>query len=140
MSWASRDLRMRAERTRRRSNSKARGQSAAAWFGAQSFHTFLTAPSTGPVLDAMLADNAAADALIARKTDTAPTRVTCAWCPDFDGRQSSHRGASHGMCASCAALFDAAIDADRANGDDQDDSDRDGEACTAACGHCGRCS
>jgi hypothetical protein len=77
--------------------------------------------------------------LIARKTDTQPTRVICAWCPDFHGRDPIHHGASHGMCASCAALFDQAIDADRANGDDRDD-DRQGEACTAACGHCGRCS
>jgi hypothetical protein len=79
------------------------------------------------------------EALLARKTDSAPAVVLCAWCPDFTGVDPIHRGASHGMCPSCAALFDAAIDADRANGDDRDD-DRQGEACTAACGHCGRCS
>lgn len=69
-----------------------------------------------------------------------PARVVCAWCPDFNGRQPLHRGASHGMCDACAALFDAVIDADRANGDDGIDSSREGEACSAACGHCGRCS
>lgn len=71
---------------------------------------------------------------------TIPARVICAWCPDFDGRQSSTRGVSHGMCDACAALFDAVIDADRANGDDPIDSSRDGEACGSSCGYCGRCS
>jgi hypothetical protein len=81
------------------------------------------------------------EVLRARLTDAAPPlRVICAWCSDFNGQNLTNRGASHGMCPACAALFDAAIDADRANGDDPADTSRDGEACTAACGHCGRCS
>lgn len=84
---------------------------------------------------------ASLEVLRARLTDAMPpARVTCAWCPDFDGRAPSNRGASHGMCDACAALFDAVIEADRANGDDGIDSDREGEACSASCGHCGRCS
>jgi len=65
-------------------------------------------------------------------------RVVCAWCPDFDGQHPSNAGASHGMCDACAALFDAAIEAELE--EHPQDSDRDGEACTPACGHCGRCS
>jgi len=87
---------------------------------------------------AIIPATVSAEDLIARLTDTAP-RVVCAWCPDYNGLDPVNRGVSHGMCPACAALFDAAIDADRANGDDVED-DRQGEACTAACGHCGRCS
>lgn len=47
-----------------RSQATRRGVPAATWFGAQSFHTFLTLPQTGPMLDAMLQDNAATDAAI----------------------------------------------------------------------------
>lgn len=43
---------------------KRRGIPAGTWFGAQSFHTFLSAPTTAPILDAMLHDNAATDAAI----------------------------------------------------------------------------
>jgi hypothetical protein len=43
------------------------------------FHNFIVAPSTGQLLDAMLADNAAVDAMqIAR---TAPLSRPCVLCP-----------------------------------------------------------
>lgn len=58
------------------------------------FHTFITDPATGPLLDAMLADNDATD---------------------------------------------AAILADREN-EAHWQSERDGDACSSACGFCGRCS
>jgi hypothetical protein len=75
------------------------------------FHQFLTDPATGPRLKAMVADNAATDKALA-----------CPWCPDFDPTTSARE--SHAMCADCRAEFN---DADR------------GAACSANCGHCGRC-
>jgi hypothetical protein len=30
-------------------------------------------------------------------------RVICAWCPGFNPKDASNRGASHGICSSCAA-------------------------------------
>lgn len=67
-------------------------------------------------------------------------RVPCAWCPDFNGADPSHRGQSHGMCATCAALFEQAIDADRENEDADDRDEFPGSTCGPACGYCGRCS
>jgi len=96
-------------------------------------------PEVFPYASIAIIPAPSADALRARLTDSEPAPVPCAWCPDFNGLDPIHRGASHGMCPTCAALFDAAIDADRANGDDVED-DRQGEACTATCGHCGMCS
>jgi hypothetical protein len=58
---------------------------------AAAFHEFLTAPTTGPTLDALL--------------------------EDF-----------------------AAIDADQRAHDDAHADDEQGDACSAACGFCGRCS
>ena len=39
--------------------------------------------------------------LVARKTDTQPAAVTCAWCADFVPTP----GASHGMCVPCSERF-----------------------------------
>lgn len=48
-------------------------------------------------------------AAIARKTDSAPPRVVCAWCPDFDP-QASIPGESHGLCPVCEARLNADLD------------------------------
>lgn len=67
-------------------------------------------------------------------------RVPCAWCPDFDGGDVVNRGMSHGMCDTCAKLFEQAID-DANREDEADDRDEmPGSTCGAACGYCGRCS
>ena len=41
-------------------------------------------------------------AMKARITDSAPP-VICAWCPTFDRFAPANAGASHGICAACAA-------------------------------------
>lgn len=48
-------------------------------------------------------------AAIARKTDSAPPRIVCAWCPDFDPR-AQPADVSHGMCPTCAAQLNAELD------------------------------
>lgn len=50
-------------------------------------------------------------ALVARVTDSAPVLI-CAWCPDFDPRDPINKGASHVLCAACAAKIHAELDAE----------------------------
>ena len=79
--------------------------------------------------------------LITRLTDSDPAPTRCAWCPDFvpvPGQET------HGICPTCYALVQAALDVEEANRDrDDDDDDRDelcGAECGGGCGYCGRCS
>ncbi len=44
-----------------------------------------------------------ADALIARKTDSQPLVIICAWCPTVDRLNPSNATVSHGICPNCAA-------------------------------------
>lgn len=37
--------------------------------------------------------------------NAAPLRVICAWHADFNPHDPANAGASHGMCAECAAAF-----------------------------------
>ena len=53
----------------------------------------------------------ATPALVARLTDAQPVRPICAWCPTFDPTALENKGASHGMCPSCAARLQAEMDA-----------------------------
>lgn len=85
------------------------------------FHTFLTDPTTGPKLDALLADNAAVDAQLA----LVPPLI-CAWCPDFNPA-TQPAGQSHGMCRDCADRFAR-------------EAEDVGSRCSARCGWCGGCS
>jgi hypothetical protein len=77
---------------------------------------------------------ASLEVLRARLTDAQPPAPPrCAWCPGF----VPVAGESHGICPTCAAQFDAAIEADR----DAEARDEDrGSRCSAACGFCGACS
>ena len=76
-----------------RSHATRRGIPAATWFGAQSFHTFLTLPQTGPMLDAMLHDNAATDAAILAAREDAPAD---------DEQRGSQCGPGCGWCGRCS--------------------------------------
>lgn len=38
--------------------------------------------------------------------------IICAWCPDFNPRDPSNRGASHTICPACKARLDAELDAE----------------------------
>jgi hypothetical protein len=48
-------------------------------------------------------------AAIARKTDSAPPRTPCPWCPDWIP-DPVFAGQSHGMCDACAARLNADLD------------------------------
>lgn len=39
-----------------------------------------------------------------------PPPLVCAWCPDFVPSSVNNAGVSHGICPSCAAKMNAAID------------------------------
>lgn len=57
------------------------------------FHAFITNPSTGPTLDAMLADNAAVDAAIAEQERDPDDR---------DEDRGSACGSNCGYCGGCS--------------------------------------
>jgi hypothetical protein len=60
-------------------------------------------------LDRAFAGEIAVRAAIARKTDSEPPRLVCAWCPDFKP-EDTRAGDSHGLCAACAARLHADLD------------------------------
>lgn len=69
-----------------------RGIPAGAWFGAQSFHHFLTAPVTSRLLDGMIEDNAATDAaILAAREEEAGDELSGSTC-----------GTACGFCGRCS--------------------------------------
>jgi hypothetical protein len=54
-------------------------------------------------------------ALVSRRRPIAapppPPLVACPWCPGFDRTDPRHAGASHQICAACAAALVAAAEA-----------------------------
>jgi hypothetical protein len=50
-------------------------------------------------------------AAIARRTDSEPPHMICAWCPDFRPTDRLNTGVTHGLCPACDARLNAALDA-----------------------------
>jgi hypothetical protein len=69
------------------------GIPAAAWFNAQSFHTFISAPATTRLLDSLIQDNAAHDAAIDAERNEQDDR---------DELPGSTCGTACGFCGRCS--------------------------------------